>query len=48
MEAPLEAVTVKLPPLVKQRVKDLAKKNGKKLQAFYAELLQAALRGYGK
>lgn len=43
MDVSLVPVTVKLPPLTVKRVKDAAKKQGKKLQAFYAELLAAAL-----
>lgn len=43
MDAELIAVTVKLPPRIANEVKRQAKKQGKKLQSFYAELLAAAL-----
>lgn len=43
MDAQLFPVTVKLPAPIIKRVKDSAKKQGKKLQAHYAELLLAGL-----
>lgn len=43
MDAKLIAVTVKLPERLRARVRERAKKQGKKLQSFYAELLVLAL-----
>jgi hypothetical protein len=43
MDPELIPVTVKLPKPIAERVKLAAKKQGKKLQSYYAELLAVAL-----